>query len=697
MHKGNQAWVQINEEIAQDVHTGLLNFSWVHHEAVGQLRMLQSCRSCESHTFNCRTNELNIVDEGTNRSKSEESEENAMLMDVVDTCQFQPETQGSVISATSDEEGPTLDDEDMPLDPTFDDYASSPLQIQRQREDHSRIYSFDVDGVPLVSNSWFQWRDRGRRLPHKRFFQTVHTLQPSRDLNSALGFPPISKSKMKPSGISNSRVHEFSAAQLLDEAGNKPGDNQSKRTLIVGRERQCYGEDAAHFVLNLEMDAVTMEAADVGISIDLDSLIWVTTPVGFNAGDLNIHLSPSMASRAAISNNNFIRVTLMDAPQDEQEHQNPRLRGQRDVPLSQIPHIEFGFCGSGERRINSFIFFPRMIHKRQNGSRFSTLVPLCVQDLWYDKVIIPSCNKILTAQPGLSEYVPLSLGDIRKRTNYKQRSIFTLEPSRLVKEVQRRVIEGDELLSCFGSFFLVMDGRGMKVATKQCIGKGLTADQSGPTMETIKQSFQFLDWGRMVDRQHGELYLDIGMSYHPNSPEPLTGLWRIPSLQKSFEKMGSRLPTVYPLGTLAFYGGLKAEMTAKSKRNSHLVSRLSYCLAFETVRNPGVEEYLCSDKDIIDRTPKFRKSVQNWSELFLSAKSQSYGVRDEIRGISSIVLDFLPVSIEKVVFSFDSKQAFAQKDYIGKGCSLFSPNHLDKIIHLLLPPAAPTSGLSELT
>jgi hypothetical protein len=651
MHKGHKTWSQINEDVAQDIYTGLLKFSWVHHESVRQLRMLQSCRSCPSHSLEFWKNVEGMdIDGSTNGGESEDMEERAMLMDFVDTCQRQPKNPGSAISI-SDEEEPTFDEEEI-FDSSFDDYASAPLQNQKYRDENPVSYTFDIDGVPLVPNSWFQWRDRGKRLPHKRFFQTIRTAQPSQDVNSTLFFPPISMEKMAPSGLSNSKVHGFSATQLLDEAGNKPGDNRSKQTLIVGRERQCHGEDSAHYVLNIEKDAVKMAAADIQISIDLDSLIWVTTPVGFNTRDLNIHLSPSMASRAAISSNNFIHVTLMDAPDVEEEHRNPRIRGHRDVPLSRIPHIEFGFCGSGERRINSFIFFPRMIHKRQNASRFATLIPLCIQDLWYDKVIIPSCQQILTTHPGLSEYVPLSLGDIRKRTQYKQRSIFILEPGRVMEEMQKRVNEGGELLSCFSSFFIVMDGRGMKVATKQCLGKGLAAAGVGPTMENIKQSFQFLDWDRMLNRQHGELYLDIGMSYHPNSPEPLTGLWRIPSLQKSFERMGSRLPTVHHLGTLASYGGLKAEMTVKSKKNFHIISRLSYCLAFETVRTPGTEEYLCSDKDIIGRTQKFLTAVQNWSELFLSAKSQSYGVRDEMRCLASTILDFLPVSIEKVAFAF---------------------------------------------
>jgi hypothetical protein len=240
-----------------------------------------------------------------------------------------------------------------------------------------------------------------------------------------------------------------------------------------------------------------------------------------------------------------------------------------------------------------------------------------------------------------------------------------------MKEVERRISEGGELLSCFGSLFVVADGRGMKVATKQCIPRGIAPNEAQPTFEQIKYSFPDLDWDRMLDRGCGELYLDIGISYHCNSQEPLTGLWRIPFLQKSFSKMGSQSPTIHPLGTLAFYGGLKAEMSTKSKRDSHIISRISYCLAFETIRSPGTMEYLCSDKDIVNRTPKFLSSVRNWSELFLSAQSRQYGVRDEIRGLASTIISFLPLSVEKVAFSFSPRPLVLKTKILGDICGIF--------------------------
>lgn len=559
------------------------------------------------------------------------------------------------------------------FDDKFDDYASAPLQTQETRNANYSAYVFDIDGVPLVPNPWFHWRDRGRRLPHKNFFRTIHTEQPKNDLNRSLRFSKLSKRQIRPLGLSTDS-RGFSAAELLDQAGRNPGSNQSKRALIVGQEQE---NDAHHFILDLEKDRVVVTAEDINISVDIDSLIWVASASGFQAAALNMHLSPYMSTRAAISTNNFVRVELMDAPQDEDELHRPQLRGSNYVPLSQIPHIEFGYSGSGERRINVLMFFPRMIHKPQKGKRYATLLPHCVQDLWFDRVIIPACNKILTAYPGLSEYLPPSLQDVRRRLDYKAKSIFIREPNKVLREVEKRIREGGELLSCFGSFFVVADGRGMKVATKQCVSQGISSDEAHPTFDQIKISFPDLDWDRMLDRDYGELYFDVGISYHSNTRTPLTGLWRIPSLRASFSKMDSLSPTIHSLGTLAFYGGIKAEMSVKSKKTRHIISRISYCLAFETIRSPGKEEYLCSDRDIVGRTPKYLDSVKSWSELFLSAQSRSYGVRDEIRGLASAVIAFLPGSIEKVPFIFTPRTHKAEHKNLGEVYCSRGSNSLD--------------------
>jgi hypothetical protein len=618
------------------------------------------------------------VDFGVLECEEEESEDGSAkgeLQDFMHNCSRHPGSPESACSKNeSDSHQPSVPTTAF-FDVTFDDYASSPLPLQDSRNTLG-THSFTVDGVPLVPNTWFQWRDRGLRLPSRTFFQTIETAEATQNLNSSLIFQEILPRKMQPLGLSNSDSYNFSAIQLLDEAGNKPGSRQSKHVLITGRNQQ---EDGQYLVLNLEKDAVNVPVQDIKISVDLDSLIWVTTLSGFQASSINLHLSPSSSLRTAIQNNNFIYVTLLDAPQDEDELRNPHIRTRRNFSLSRIPHIEFGFCGAGERRINFLVFFPRMVHKLQNTQRYATLLPPSVQDLWFDKVIIPSCTAVLKDYPGLSEYLPPSLYDMRKQLDHRVKSIFIAKPHKIMDEIQRRIRSGGELLSSFGSLFLVADGRGMKFATKQCNAPHSEEDSVHPAFEQIKVTFPELDWVRMLDRRYGELYLDIGISYHTDYSEPLTGLWRIPSLKKSFKALGSRSPTIHPLGTLALYGGLKAEMKAKSKRENHVISRISYCLAFETIRAPGTEEHLGSNKDIIERSPKFLASVRNWSALFLSAQSRSYGVRDEIRGLGSLILNFLPMSIEKVpTFSHNVHKAYAKYrpiPYCLPVIQLFGLNH----------------------
>lgn len=652
LHSKYEAWDPIGESLVHEVRTGLLKFTWVTHEGIRQTKLLQSCRSCATHSS--QTCPVTILDlEGLElEEKSDDQSGIAQVQDFVLDCNRRPRSpesgSGDNLERRSQLSGPPQAPNSNPFDHTFDDYTSCPLPLQESRNTLG-TYTFTIDGVALVPDAWSEWRDRGLRLPHNAFFRTIQTAEAIQGLESSLTFGHISYRKMHPHGLSNPDSCDFSAVQLLDEAGNRPGSRQSKRVLITGRAEQ---EDSRYLVLNLEKDGVNVPFQDISISVDLDSLIWVTTLSGFRAASMNVHLAPLIPHQTAISNNNFIYVTLLDSPQNQDQLHNPHIRTHQTIPLSRIPHLEFGFCGSGERRINLLVFFPRMIHKPQNARRYATLLPPCVQDLWYDQVVIPSCIAVLKNYPGLSEYLPPSLQEMRRQLNHRSRSIFLANPNNFMDEIQRRIQASGELLSSFGSLFLVADGRGMKFATKQCIASHTEQDTIGPSLEQIKTTFPELDWTRMLDRQFGELYLDVGISYHTNYNPSLTGLWRIPHLQKSFELLGSRSPTIHPLGTLGFYGGLKAEMKSKSKRDNHIASRISYCLAFETIRAPGTKEYLCSNKDIIERSQKFVAAVQNWSALFLSAQSRSFGVRDEIRGLGSLILNFLPKSIEKVFLSF---------------------------------------------
>jgi len=123
----------------------------------------------------------------------------------------------------------------------------------------------------------------------------------------------------------------------------------------------------------------------------------------------------------------------------------------------------------------------------------------------------------------------------------------------------------------------------------------------------------------MLDQSKGTLYLDLGISFHSNSTKPLVSLWRLEKLQESFSEMGMKKGCIHHFNTFAFYGGMKAEMKARSKTELHLVSRLSYCLTFELVRRPGTKDYLCPDKDIVDNSERFQQACHSWLSLFEGA------------------------------------------------------------------------------
>jgi hypothetical protein len=154
----------------------------------------------------------------------------------------------------------------------------------------------------------------------------------------------------------------------------------------------------------------------------------------------------------------------------------------------------------------------------------------------------------------------------------------------------------------------------------------------------------------MQNRKHGELILDMGISYHPLSREkgPLVGLWKLQQTGHSYQLMGTLAGTTHHTCTLAGYGGRQAKMDKSRRLKTELLYRSTYNLVFELVRVGNHGEYLCSDDDAIRAGSKYNDACQAWKSLFFQAMDKSFGVREEVRGSAAAILDLLPQAPAKV-------------------------------------------------
>jgi hypothetical protein len=639
-------WEEAGTNLVEEVNIGLLNFKWVTRSATLLLRNIQTCRTCTRHSLldnlSFPTQEL-LNEESDHLEGGEESDQSNDLPTLPRENQQAPD---DMIYDPMDDSG----NGPWQFDKNDDDYASSPIQSPKFASlESSNIWVFGKGKMaPLLPARLLNWTDRGFRTGGQ-FWQTIRTIQQEQE---GASLQPISPTPMvshidrcRPAPESNTL--RISGKQMLEDAGSSFATDASRRIFVRGKAKRdlATGDPSQYLALDLEEDAVNVPPDSVKVSVDLDSLIWVTPAVNFEVRSFQLFLTPTIGPGLRIDKNNFVYVNLLSPPSNEMELHEPIHRARTEMPLSRIPHLEFGYCGQGSRRINFFAFFPRMIWKNDKG-RYSTRIPGQLVDLWHENAILPACRAAFDGKPGFSEYQPHSLQEIRDRTGaarQKEINVIGANQKRVMEELCR-IVKSEESLSCFGSFFIVADGRGMKFTTKQCT----PPNESAPSFNLIKAEFPDLCWDVMQDRSKGELYLDIGTGYHSDDQRPLVGFWRIPSLLDSFKLMGSKKPTIFHFGTQKFHGGASAEISVKSKAKHHFISRISYCLAFEVVRNPGVKDYICSDADVVERSPRFQKECQRWLGLISSAALKSYGVRDEVRGLAGAVLELLNNSVEQV-------------------------------------------------
>ena len=466
LHKECQSWwKEATQRTVDDLEIGFMSFSRVRYSLVELSNYLGSCKTCTTHSVNDTLTHRIMEDAETSDgvltdSESEQSE----------PVVFQPEPQLGRAASTS-QANPTIDSESGQLPPVFnitdigyDDYLSAPIQSQNMPPTDRDVWVFGRDGVQALPDCWTFWRDQGFRT-HPTSFRTLplddSEMDADRCLNPFKNFPQ--KDECKPLSSTDGKSLVLSAKSFLDEAGPHPGTMESKRVFIRGKEREkgTLQNPAKYLILDLESDHISVPTANIDVSVDLDSLIWVTNMENFKARVIELCLTPSWEQNAAFSTHNFIYVNLVFPPRDEGELSDPTSRLVQDVRLSRIPHLRLGFCGEGERRINFYIFFPRMIRKNQKNGRYATLLPFPVQELWFDKVVIPSCNRAFSNVAGFSEYIPPNLAEHHNRCgDKKQKHMLICEPTTeyLMKAIQLSIDVDPGLLSCFGSCFIVADG-----------------------------------------------------------------------------------------------------------------------------------------------------------------------------------------------------------------------------------------------
>ncbi|KAI6137557.1 hypothetical protein BKA82DRAFT_4023828 [Pisolithus tinctorius] len=269
--------------------------------------------------------------------------------------------------------------------------------------------------------------------------------------------------------------------------------NVSVNTFVNGRH-----EDGRHICLDLELDHKLVTPEELEVTVDIDSLIWVTHSLQFNT-PLPIYLGPIIEEKAPMHKHNHVQRQIPVPSEAVPEWLTMAF------PLCGVPHTVFGALSNAAGTMNVYICFPRMIHRDEMTHKHANRIPKEVLDFfWEHEVQFKARKGGKTKKAGRPKAVPFSM--------------------QVLKQIQK-TMEGNHprgpFTICKLWFLLLRPGmQGNQVV-----------DENHPVRSSSNAA---LDWSHMVDRANGELLVDLGISIHPTCDEKLVGLWRLDALEASF-------------------------------------------------------------------------------------------------------------------------------------------------------------------
>ena len=255
----------------------------------------------------------------------------------------------------------------LPDIPNFDSYDGPTLE--ELQDDSLDLNNFPLNpyAEPTKRSSWEYFKDYGYRLP-RNFSNRFNEQNPLWVSEHLLPIPDFQQDAESSIRIQNDAI-EMGMQEMLDIAG-PPDESRSLCAFVCGKT-----DDGQYIVLNPTRDEVVLEEDEIDITLDIDSIIWVTHNPDVE-GSIKLFVFPQVQHHAPIHVNNHCYVELLWPQSTRDDFTNRRSEWfTKPVPLSNIPHIPFGEMGNGAGRFNFYIFFPRMMHKQPNTRYSATSIP----------------------------------------------------------------------------------------------------------------------------------------------------------------------------------------------------------------------------------------------------------------------------------------------------------------------------------
>lgn len=279
----------------------------------------------------------------------------------------------------------------------------------------------------------------------------------------------------------------------------------------------CLEEEEKYVCVDLEKDGQEFDENQINISIDIDSIIWTTRHFVCKTS-IGVYMMPVYDGKPGIAKHNHIYVNIL-IPQSGFDQQAGGQRTEwlsKKFPMTAIPHAPIGKLGSASgHNLAVYIMFPRMIHRSPFNGRRINMIPQEVLERFWEEVFLPAIAE--NVKESWAPYVKQTLMEAKyKMSGSRASSKTTPLSNKAFEDVQRsmrRKIEQDNrLLSMYGSFFFVVEGKGIKLLTKD----GQDGVHESPEI-ALQRNLSCLDWTYMLDREAGELVVDIGVTFTPES------------------------------------------------------------------------------------------------------------------------------------------------------------------------------------